>query len=114
MKGEQEKDEFTARLNALILQELLQGDLSDNVLRVSQPEIDALDPERIQRIKKLVASEDLAGLRAVAQPELQYGGLNRGDESDTTDESLEEARKRVQQRLRKEAEEDHDQGESQP
>ena len=110
MKGEQEKEEFTARLNALIVQALLRGDLSENDLRVSQAEIDALDPERFQRIKKLVLSADLAGLRAAAQPKFQHGGLNRGEESDTTDESLEEARKRVQQRLQKEAEEDHDQG----
>lgn len=106
MRGENEHGEDVARLHALIRKALAEGELPKGLLDVSREELDALDPERVARLKALAKSEDLDALKEALETPMAIAGFNRGAQKEPEDAGLDEARRRVEERLRKKGQKD--------
>ncbi len=102
MNGDDERAADVAQLHALIERALASGKLPPSLLDVTKMDVDALDPERVARLKLLVKSGDLDALKeAVENRTAPLAGYNRGSPSEPEDPGLDAARERVRDRVRR-------------
>jgi len=63
MSGEHERDDETTRLHALIRWALANSDLPDELLEVNKEELDAVEPERLTRVREAILARNPGQLR---------------------------------------------------
>lgn len=107
MTSDHEHDGDVARLHDLLRKALAAGDVPEELLEVTKEELEALDRDRVNKLKAAVIADDEEGVRSLLDTASTSSGngfnaglgFNRGKEGE--DAGLDEARERLREKRRK-------------